>query len=472
MKGVFVVLLLVCLLLPSLAIMKVNKHSTRQKLRLVMKKKISVKSKLPASGEQCTFHLHQGVCKARADCADAATQHRRPGLCDGAGIQCCFDVPQPTNANPWCDKGGQPGECKAQSACVADASSGPVHWSGGACRGNTNFCCLHGDGPNGDDATLAVNAPKPAATDINFFNDASGTRVNLIETGSAFQTSILGDPGDTCRNDASCTDCHCKAQSQIIQNNLILIDVAPFSLTTLKPFGELLQQTLEEVKTARPELFWGLKTAGSSCCRPVKIRGTVRTGSLSNHAWGSAVDVYFGAAIDAQGDDQTQAGLLAIAKFLNDKKIFWGAGFPVEDSMHFEPSKQLMIEWVCAGKIAGVTSVPGQPHACDAISAPAAAADAPAAEHAENDAAAAAPPAQDGTTPPDAATTTPPDATAAADASPDGGGAAAAAPDAVAEADEASFPSCDEYLASLDQSSELAEAGAIPAEGEGGTATV
>jgi len=122
------------------------------------------------------------------------------------------------------------------------------------------------------------------------------------------------------------------------------------------------------------------------------------------------------------------------------KKIYWGAAFPTEDSMHFEPSKQLLIEWVCTGKIEGVNAVPGDATACNGITAGGAAAATPAEEHAEN---------------------------TAAEASPDGGAAPAAVdpaapvvPDAaeVAVADESSFPSCDEYLASLD-AAELLVAG-------------
>jgi len=236
-----------------------------------------------------------------------------------------------------------------------------------------NYCCLHGEGPNGVDASLAVNNPKPDLADINYYTDADGQRVDLIEAGVRFQTSILGDPGDECRNNADCINCgRCHAESSIINANLQHIDIGPFSVTILAAFGHLLREMFDEIKTARPELFWGLKTAGANCCRPVKIEDTVRVGTLSNHAWGSAIDLYYGSHLDKQGDKKTQAGLLALSRFMNDRKIYWGAGFPTEDSMHFEPSQQLLIEWVCEGKISGVSRVPH--HSCPSPSSSAAAA--------------------------------------------------------------------------------------------------
>jgi hypothetical protein len=203
-------------------------------------------------------------------------------------------------------------------------------------------------------------SPKPDRSAINFYINDAGERVDLTQSGMTFQTSILGDPGAACRT-AACVGCGCRATSRLIRDNLERMDVGPFTVTTLRPFGILFKQVMEEVKTARPELFWGLRTAGSSCCRPPKIRGVVKEGSLSNHAWGAAIDVYYGPSNDVQGDNKAQDGLLALSRYMNDKKIYWGAAFTVEDAMHFEPSKQLLIEWVCTGQLTGVTSVPHHP---------------------------------------------------------------------------------------------------------------
>jgi len=353
MKAILL-LLIVCALLPSLG-RKIHKHTNRLKLRA----RNLAHAHRPGLNEPCFVRLHEGICKARTDCV-LATQHRVSGQCDGQGVYCCFDVPAPARANPWCNKGGQPGECKPSADCVGEG----VHWSIGACTGNVNYCCLHGEGPSGVDTTLSALSPKPDSATINRFTNAAGTQVALTQATMSFQTSILGDPGDNCRNNADCVHCgHCTAESAHLREHIGQVDLGPFSIQILRPFGDLLKTIFDEVKEARPELFWSLRTAGANCCRPPKISGVVRVGSLSNHAWGSAIDLYYGDSIDAQGDDQAQAGLFALSSYMNAKKIYWGAAFGTEDAMHFEPSRELLIDWVCEGKFPHISSVPGHP--CD-----------------------------------------------------------------------------------------------------------
>jgi hypothetical protein len=128
-------------------------------------------------------------------------------------------------------------------------------------------------------------------------------------------------------------------------------DVGPFRVRGLAPAIESLQEVLAEVRTQQPEVFAGLGTAGMLCAR--LVRGSAA--SISNHSWGTAIDLTLNGLLDQRGDPQrtTQRGLLLIAPIFNRHKWYWGAGFPVEDSMHFELSDQKIRELHAAGVFAG-----------------------------------------------------------------------------------------------------------------------
>jgi len=230
----------------------------------------------------------------------------------------------------------------SESACTtANTDADPHHTSSGLCHGANGAlkCCLAG-------------VDKTAGFDTSTMNhlihtDTSSVNAGLHSATIAFQKKALGDPGVACSSDA-CLGC-CDSQSPITRANLVDMDVGPFNLRVFKPFGEALKGVFEDVLASRPELFWYLKTAGSFCCRPVKHNGHALVGSFSNHAWGAAVDLYYGASIDAQGDGMSQQALFDLVPFFNAKKLFWGGGFGLEDSMHFEASQDLVVDWGCDG---------------------------------------------------------------------------------------------------------------------------
>lgn len=106
-----------------------------------------------------------------------------------------------------------------------------------------------------------------------------------------------------------------------------------FRATGLRPALESLEEVFEEVKLHNRELYDACRTAGMLCCRVV--RGTSRT--WSNHAFGGAIDLYFGDEIDELGDKRTQLGLRMLYPYFHMYGWFWGAGYRTrEDSMHFE----------------------------------------------------------------------------------------------------------------------------------------
>ena len=83
----------------------------------------------------------------------------------------------------------------------------------------------------------------------------------------------------------------------------------------------------------------GLGSAGMLCCR--FVRGS--TTSISNHSWGTAIDLTINGVLDKRGNGQVQYGLALIAPIFNQHGWYWGAGFATEDGMHFEISQDLLM---------------------------------------------------------------------------------------------------------------------------------
>jgi Putative peptidoglycan binding domain/D-alanyl-D-alanine carboxypeptidase len=78
------------------------------------------------------------------------------------------------------------------------------------------------------------------------------------------------------------------------------------------------------------------------------VRGS--TSALSNHSWGTAIDLTLDGHLDQRGDARVQVGLARIAPIFNRHGWFWGAGFRIEDAMHFEASDELIRKWHADGK--------------------------------------------------------------------------------------------------------------------------
>jgi hypothetical protein len=142
---------------------------------------------------------------------------------------------------------------------------------------------------------------------------------------------IFGPPGKPTK------DCSAITNAQL-KKNTVTADVGPFRVTGWKPAVDSLRIIFAEIKAEMPEVFAQVQTAGMSCVRHVRQN----PGRFSNHAWGTAVDVFFGADVDDVGDGMCQAGLLKMAPVFHKNDWYWGAEFPREDSMHFEVSEQLI----------------------------------------------------------------------------------------------------------------------------------
>lgn len=123
--------------------------------------------------------------------------------------------------------------------------------------------------------------------------------------------------------------------------------VGPVKVKMLKPAIDSLQVIFDKIKRADPDLYARINTAGSLCVR--YIRGS--TTNVSNHSFGTAVDLNIDGVLDTLGDGRTQLGLTIMSDFFNADGWVWGAAYGREDSMHFEVSEEKINEWIAAGKI-------------------------------------------------------------------------------------------------------------------------
>jgi D-alanyl-D-alanine dipeptidase len=125
--------------------------------------------------------------------------------------------------------------------------------------------------------------------------------------------------------------------------------VGPFRVTGLAPAVESLTEVLADIQQEQQQVFAALGTAGMLCAR--LVRGSAS--SVSNHSWGTAIDLTLNGMLDAPGNGRTQSGLAAIAPIFNRHGWYWGAGFPREDAMHFELSDQKIRQLHAAGVFTG-----------------------------------------------------------------------------------------------------------------------
>lgn len=123
--------------------------------------------------------------------------------------------------------------------------------------------------------------------------------------------------------------------------------VGNFRVTMIKPAIESLERIMARLKESDPDIYEKVGTAGALCVR--LIRGS--RSSVSNHSWGTAIDVKLQGELDRFADGSTQFGLLILAEYFNDEGWFWGATYNREDSMHFEVGVETLRGWAEDGRL-------------------------------------------------------------------------------------------------------------------------
>jgi hypothetical protein len=171
--------------------------------------------------------------------------------------------------------------------------------------------------------------PKPDSSTINN---------GLKAVNNSYMTAKLGAP-----RDSFSADCQ-PVTNERLRRHILSMSVGPFRVTGLKPAVLSLQQVVDAIRDAQPEVYRGLGTAGMLCAR--WVRGS--TTSISNHSWGTAIDIKINGVLDARGNGRVQFGLTLIAPIFNRFGWYWGAAFPTEDGMHFEASRSLLDSWAGA----------------------------------------------------------------------------------------------------------------------------
>lgn len=157
----------------------------------------------------------------------------------------------------------------------------------------------------------------------------------LVSPDNAFMINLLGKPGPLGED--------CQDAFPFYTKRLVTASVGPFRVTGLKVAVLSLRHVFEHVAAAgRHDLIAGVKTAGMFCCRAV--RGT--NGTYSNHSWGCAIDLYFGADVVPYGDPHTQRGIADLYPFAHAAGWYSGQGYHNRrDSMHVEASCSLLQQW-------------------------------------------------------------------------------------------------------------------------------
>jgi hypothetical protein len=126
-----------------------------------------------------------------------------------------------------------------------------------------------------------------------------------------------------------------------IKRLITTLDVGPFKASGLRPAVESLAAVMVDIQTEQPEVYAALGSAGMLCVRYVRNSTT----TISNHSWGTAIDLTLNDILDDYGDGKVQFGLTQIAPIFNRHGWYWGASFPTEDGMHFEISDEKIRQW-------------------------------------------------------------------------------------------------------------------------------
>ena len=123
--------------------------------------------------------------------------------------------------------------------------------------------------------------------------------------------------------------------------------IGPLRVTMIRPALDSLERIVARLKQSEPQIHDALGTAGALCAR--LIRGS--RSSVSNHSWGTAIDLKLQGRLDGFGDGGTQFGLLLLAELFNEEGWFWGATYSREDSMHFEVGVETLRAWQAEGRL-------------------------------------------------------------------------------------------------------------------------
>lgn len=166
-----------------------------------------------------------------------------------------------------------------------------------------------------------VKAPHPASVN-------SG----LTSPRQAFMVATFGMPRAELTHECKGID------NPDLKKRMYTSNVGPFKVTGHVWATVSLKRIFARAKVSHPDLMEHLGTAGMLC---VRLQRGSRT-AISNHSWGTAIDLTIGGKLDRVGDGLCQRGLLALYRFFHEEGWYWGVeyGGAREDSMHFELAEE------------------------------------------------------------------------------------------------------------------------------------
>lgn len=197
----------------------------------------------------------------------------------------------------------------------------------------------------------AKAAPDYAAlTDIP---DKAGLNPGLTRALPHTLSAALGTPDLRTMGSGKCYN---SRATKALKRRLVHADVGPFSVTGHAAAVVSLKRIFKAVAREHPQLYAQVKTAGMLCIRlrrQINADGTTsRKGGLSNHSYGTAIDLYFGERADFKRDGKCASGLLALYPYFLKEGWYWGAAIPGnEDPMHFELAQETLKTLAQAGRL-------------------------------------------------------------------------------------------------------------------------
>jgi peptidoglycan hydrolase-like protein with peptidoglycan-binding domain len=198
-----------------------------------------------------------------------------------------------------------------------------------------------------EDAYVEVD-PDMAFTDL--LTIPSTINEGLQSARNSMMRSLLGNPRSTYS-----VNCSREGPTGALGRRVVWgKSVGPFNVSGFDLAVDSLREVFAEASTVYPELVDSLSSYGMLCCR--YVRGS-RT-AISNHSWGTAIDLKIDGKLDKPYDKKVQYGLTLLAPIFNKHGWFWGASFRNEDGMHFEISQEKMLEWESEGKLLNSTYEP------------------------------------------------------------------------------------------------------------------
>jgi hypothetical protein len=176
------------------------------------------------------------------------------------------------------------------------------------------------------------------------------TNVGITSAKQSTMLGLLGNP----RSDYT-SECQ-SIENSALKKLVAFRDLGAFKVRGLLPAVDSLEKVVSDIRVEQPHIFNALGTMGMLCAR--LVRGSQH--AISNHSWGTAIDVTLDGVLDRRGDGKVQAGLTVIAPIFNRHGWFWGAAFATEDAMHFEVGDALIRKWHAEGRF-GATAPAAAP---------------------------------------------------------------------------------------------------------------